>query len=117
MHRTDKNSDYKGKLKMRRSRKAKRRIAASILTGMFILQQGISLSTPAAITLDSTFGNNGTNTNYADGLIKPGHIDGATGFQKYTEFNLGAGETANLDFSNIDTFVNLLTVLIRLMVL
>ena len=107
LHRTDKYNE-KGQEKMRRSRNAKRQIAASILTGVFILHQSMTLSASAAIKLDTSFGNNGSQNNYSNNIINPGKTTGNIGFQKYTEFNLGSGETANLNFNNIDTFVNLM---------
>ena len=99
LHRTDKYNE-KGQEKMRRSRNAKRQIAASILTGVFILHQSMTLSASAAITAASGWSGVSTNGNVT--TIKPGETsaDGLTGFQKYSEFNLGSGDVANLDFTN-----------------
>ena len=109
LHRTVKHIDEKGQAKMRRSRKAKIQIAASILTGVFIIQQSMTLSAGAAIQAAS--GWSGVGTADASGVINinPGKFDGNIGFQKYDQFVLDQGQTANLNFTNnIDTFVNLM---------
>ena len=92
---------------MRRSRNAKRQIAASILTGVFILHQSMTLSASAAITTSSGWSGVSTSGNVT--TINPGKFDGNIGFQKYDQFVLDQGQTANLNFTNnIDTFVNLM---------
>ena len=92
---------------MRRSRNAKRQIAASILTGVFILHQSMTLSASAAITTSSGWSGVSTSGNVT--TINPGKIDGGIGFQKYDQFVLDKGSTANLNFTDsYNTFVNLL---------
>ena len=90
---------------MRRSRKAQRRIVASILTGVFLMQQTMTLSVFAS-TITSV--GSGVTQNGNTFTIDPMQTNGNIGFQKYDKFDLSKGDTANLNFKDVDTFVNLL---------
>ena len=90
---------------MRRSRKAQRRIVASILTGVFLMQQTMTLSVFAS-TITSV--GSGVSQNGNTFTIDPMQTNGNIGFQRYDKFDLSKGDTANLNFNDVDTFVNLL---------
>ena len=68
-------------LMMRRRRKNQRRVIASILTGMFIVQQTMTLSVFAS----NISGVNGVNGVYN---IDPAHKNGDIGFRHYQNFDL-----------------------------
>ncbi len=93
---------------MNKSRKNQRRIIASLLTGVFMLQQTMTLSV-IATDITGVTGNNGVYN------IDPTNVNGTTGFRQYTNFNLSEGDIANLLYNNgIDTFVNLVDNRIRI---
>lgn len=87
-------------LMMRRRRKNQRRVIASILTGMFIVQQTMTLSVFAS----NISGVNGVNGVYN---IDPSHKNGDIGFRHYQNFDLSKGDIANLNFADISQFVNM----------
>ena len=91
----------KGLTMTRRSRKNQRRVIASILTGMFIVQQTMTLTVCASEISGITSGGHGTFN------ITPEKIDGSTGFRHYEKFNLDKGDIANLNYANIENFVNM----------
>lgn len=70
------------------------------MTGVFMLQQTMALSVVASEI---------SGFNQASGVfnIDPTKVDGATGFRHYEKFNLSQGDIANLNFADINTFVNL----------
>ena len=84
----------------RKSRKTQRRVIASLMTGVFMLQQTMAL-TVIASDITGVTGNNGVYN------IDPLSKNGATGFRQYENFNLSKGDIANLNFADINTFVNL----------
>ena len=84
----------------RKSRKTQRRVIASLMTGVFMLQQTMAL-TVIASDITGVTGNCGVYN------INPLTKNGATGFRNYQNFNLSAGDVANLNFADINTFVNL----------
>ena len=69
----------------------KRRVVAALLTVCFLMQQ--SMIVPAIAT-DIT-GITGINGVYD---INPGAVNGDVGFRQYKNFNLSAGDIANLIF-------------------
>ena len=78
-----------------------------MLTGLFMVQQTMALSVFAAGVVSSGVtgtanGKGGTTYN-----IDPTKTNGNTGFRQYSDFNLGANDIANLNFADINTFVNL----------
>ena len=85
---------------MRKSRKTQRRIIASLMTGVFMLQQTMALSVVAS----EISGFSQTNGVFN---IDPTKVDGSTGFRHYQKFDLSKGDVANLNFADINTFVNL----------
>ena len=85
----------------RKSRKNQRRVIASLLTGVFILQQTMALTVVASEISGITNGGHGTFN------IDPTGKAGDIGFRGYEKFNLDAGDVANLNFSDISTFVNM----------
>ncbi len=86
------------------SRKNQRRVIASVLTGMLILQQ---------TTLVGAFASNISGFSQTSGTfnINPERASGTMGFRNYENFNLSEGDIANLIYkygsNNIETFVNL----------
>ena len=89
------------------SRKNNRRIVASVLTGMFLLQQTFCVNALATSTITGiTNGGSGTFD------INPTNASGGVGFRSYNDFNLGEGDIANLIFKygadNVETFINLM---------
>ena len=93
------NINMKG-LTMRRRRKSQRRVIASILTGMFIVQQTMTLSVMASEI-------SGVSANGNIFNIDPTHVSGDMGFRHYEKFNLDQGDIANLNYTDISSFVNL----------
>ena len=93
------NINMKG-LTMRRRRKSQRRVIASILTGMFIVQQTMTLSVMASEI-------SGVSANGYIFNIDPTHVSGDMGFRHYEKFNLDQGDIANLNYTDISSFVNL----------
>ena len=85
----------------RKSRKNQRRVIASLLTGVFMLQQTMALTVVASEISGITNGGHGTFN------IDPTGKAGSIGFRGYEKFNLDAGDVANLNFSDISTFVNM----------
>ena len=85
---------------MRRRRKSQRRVIASILTGMFIVQQTMTLSVMASEI-------SGVSANGNIFNIDPTHVSGDMGFRHYEKFNLDQGDIANLNYTDISSFVNL----------
>ena len=84
----------------RKSRKTQRRIIASLMTGVFMLQQTMAL-TVVASDISGVTGVNGVYN------IDPAHITGDLGFRQYENFNLSEGDIANLNFADISTFINM----------
>jgi filamentous hemagglutinin family protein len=70
------------------------------MTGVFMLQQTMALSVIAS-EISGVTGVNGVYN------IDPASKSGGTGFRGYEKFNLDAGDVANLNFADINTFVNL----------
>ena len=91
---------------MIRVKAGKRKVVASALTFCFFLQQSFCLQV-LATNITGIEGNNGVFN------IDPSAINGDIGFRKYKDFDLSAGDIANLIFHNatkgqdISTFVNL----------
>ena len=87
---------------MRQSGKNQKRTIAVLLTGLFMVQQTMGLSVFAASTISGvTNGGSGTFN------IDPTTKNNGTGFRHYQDFNLGQGDVANLNFADINTFVNM----------
>ena len=84
----------------RRSRKNQRRVIASILTGMFIVQQTMTL-TVCASEISGITGVNGVFN------INPEHSSNGIGYRHYEKFNLSQGDIANLNYADISQFVNM----------
>ena len=70
------------------------------MTGVFMLQQTMALSVVASEI-------SGFNQTSGVFNIDPTKVDGGTGFRHYEKFNLTQGDIANLNFADINTFVNL----------
>ena len=87
-------------LTMRRRRKSQRRVIASILTGVFIVQQTMTLSVLAS-EISGVTGVNGVYN------IDPTKTTNGIGFRHYEKFNLSQGDIANLNYTDISTFVNM----------
>ena len=86
------------------SRKNKKRILASILTGMFVLQQTMCINAFAESNITGIT-NGGSGTFNIDPAISSGNV----GFRGYEDFTLGAGDIANFIYNNgIETFINLM---------
>ncbi len=85
---------------MRKSRKTQRRIIASLMTGVFMLQQTMALTVVASEI-------SGFNQTSGVFNIDPTSKSGNTGFRHYEKFNLSQGDIANLNFADVNTFVNL----------
>ena len=84
---------------MRKGKLAKRIVAAS-LTGLFLIHQTTAL-TVVASEISGVTGNNGVFN------INPENFSGNLGFRHYEKFNLSKGDIANLNYANIETFVNM----------
>ena len=84
---------------MRKGKLSKRIVAAS-LTGLFLVHQTMAL-TVVASEITGVTGNNGVFN------INPADIKGDLGFRHYEKFNLSKGDTANLNYTDISTFVNM----------
>src|SRR5574344_1942299 len=84
----------------RKSRKNQRRVIASLLTGVFMIQQTMTL-TVVASEISGITGNNGVYN------IDPSSTNGNVGFRHYEKFNLDQGDVANLNYADISTFVNM----------
>ncbi|MCM1338370.1 MAG: leukotoxin LktA family filamentous adhesin [Muribaculaceae bacterium] len=83
----------------RRGRKFNRkRVLATFLAGMMVVQQASTMGVFAAITAGS--GGAGINTSGGVTTLTPKHWAGNNGVSHYSDFNLGNGQTANLDFSD-----------------
>ena len=82
------------------SKKRQQKIIASLLTGAFFLQQSIMLNAFAS-EISGVTGSNGVFN------INPEKTVDGIGFRGYEKFNLDANDVANLNFSDISTFVNL----------
>lgn len=87
---------------MRQSGKNQKRTIAVLLTGLFMVQQTMGLSVFAASTISGV-----TNGGSGSFNIDPTTKNNGTGFRHYQDFNLGQGDVANLNFADINTFVNL----------
>ena len=85
----------------RKSRKNQRRVIASLLTGVFMIQQTMTLTVVASEISGVTSGGHGTFN------ISPTNKVGNIGFRQYEKFNLDAGDIANLNYADIATFVNM----------
>ena len=85
----------------RKSRKTQRRVIASLLTGVFMLQQTMALTVVASEISGITNGGHGTFN------IDPTNKAGDIGFRHYEKFNLDKGDIANLNYADISTFVNM----------
>ena len=66
-----------------------------------MIQQTMTLSVFASNITGITNGGHGTFN------IDPTKHNGDVGFRHYNDFNLDAGDIANLNFADINTFVNL----------
>ena len=84
----------------RKSRKNQRRVIASLLTGIFLVQQTMTL-TVVASEISGVTGQGGVFN------INPATTKGDLGFRHYEKFNLSKGDIANLNYANIETFVNM----------
>ena len=87
---------------MRQSGKNQKRTIAVLLTGLFMVQQTMGLSVFAASTISGV-----TNGGSGSFNIDPTTKNNGTGFRYYQDFNLGQGDVANLNFADINTFVNM----------
>lgn len=87
---------------MRQSGKNQKRTIAVLLTGLFMVQQTMGLSVFAASTISKV-----TNGGSGSFNIDPTTKNNGTGFRHYQDFNLGQGDVANLNFADINTFVNM----------
>ena len=87
---------------MRQSGKNQKRTIAVLLTGLFMVQQTMGLSVFAASTISKV-----TNGGSGSFNIDPDTKNNGTGFRHYQDFNLGQGDVANLNFADINTFVNM----------
>ena len=87
-------------LTMRRRRKHQRRVIASILTGIFLVQQTMTLSVLAS-EISGVTGVNGVYN------IDPTKTSNGIGFRHYEKFNLSEGDIANLNYTDISAFVNM----------
>ena len=87
---------------MRQSGKNQKRTIAVLLTGLFMVQQTMGLSVFAASTISGI-----TNGGSGSFNIDPTTKNNGTGFRHYQDFNLGQGDVANLNFADINTFVNM----------
>ena len=87
---------------MRQSGKNQKRTIAVLLTGLFMVQQTMGLSVFAASTISGV-----TNGGSGSFNIDPTTKTNGTGFRHYQDFNLGQGDVANLNFADINTFVNM----------
>lgn len=87
---------------MRQSGKNQKRTIAVLLTGLFMVQQTMGLSVFAASTISGVT-NGGSGSFNIDPITK----NNGTGFRHYQDFNLGQGDVANLNFADINTFVNM----------
>lgn len=87
---------------MRQSGKNQKRTIAVLLTGLFMVQQTMGLSVFAASTISGV-----TNGGRGSFNIDPTTKNNGTGFRHYQDFNLGQGDVANLNFADINTFVNM----------
>lgn len=88
---------------MRQSGKNQKRTIAVLLTGLFMVQQTMGLSVFAASTISGV-----TNGGSGSFNIDPTTKNNGTGFRHYQDFNLGQGDVANLNFADINTFVNMI---------
>ncbi len=104
-----KNNNMKGHETMNRSGRNGKRILAATLIGAFMVQQMLFTTTMAASTITTTGGSGVTwngNTATIDALNTA--KGGSIGYNKYSDFNLGEGDIANLNFKDgMNTFVNL----------
>ena len=87
---------------MRQSGKNQKRTIAVLLTGLFMVQQTMGLSVFAASTISGV-----TNGGSGSFNIDPTAKNNGTGFRHYQDFNVGKGDVANLNFADINTFVNM----------
>lgn len=87
---------------MRQRGKNQKRTIAVLLTGLFMVQQTMGLSVFAASTISGV-----TNGGSGSFNIDPTTKNNGTGFRHYQDFNLGQGDVANLNFADINTFVNM----------
>ena len=87
---------------MRQSGKNQKRTIAVLLTGLFMVQQTMTLSVFAASTISGV-----TNGGSGSFNIDPTAKNNGTGFRHYQDFNVGKGDVANLNFADINTFVNM----------
>ena len=87
---------------MRQSGKNQKRTIAVLLTGLFMVQQTMGLSVFAASTISGV-----TNGGSGSFNIDPTTKNNGTGFRHYQDFHLGQGDVANLNFADINTFVNM----------
>jgi len=87
---------------MRQSGKNQKRTIAVLLTGLFMVQQTMGLSVFAASTISGV-----TNGGSGSFNIDPTTKNNGTGFRHYQDFNLGQCDVANLNFADINTFVNM----------
>ena len=85
---------------MRKNGKTQRRIIASLMTGVFMLQQTMTL-TVVASDISGVSGQGGVYN------IDPTKKSGDMGFRQYQNFNVSQGDIANLNFADVNTFVNL----------
>ncbi len=86
---------------MKNSRKRTKRIIASALTALFLVNQTMTLSVFASNITGVTNGGHGTFN------IDPTHKNGNAGFRHYNDFDLDKGDIANLNFNDINTFINM----------
>ena len=93
-------NQMKGYTMTRKSRKNQRRVIASLLTGLFLVQQTMTL-TVVASEISGVAGSNGVFN------IDPATKAGELGFRHYEKFNLSQGDIANLNYTDISTFVNM----------
>ena len=101
------NNNMKGLTMKRQSRKTHRMVVASVLTGLFFVQQTMTLNVLAASTITDHNGNNILN----GGVVNPEKIINGNAYRRYQQFNVGDNDTVNLNFTKdgatANNFLNL----------
>ena len=86
---------------MKNSRKRSKRIVAMTLTALFLSHQTMMLSVFASNISGVTNGGHGTFN------IDPQGSKNGIGYRSYDKFNLDQGDVANLNYKDVNTFLNL----------
>jgi len=82
-------------------RKLPKRVIASVLTGMFVLQTGSMSALATTITSGTGSVNAGVYYNSTTGVweLTPGKVSSGNGYSHYSKFDLSSGDTANMIFN------------------